>query len=101
MIPYPVLRDHSTPICHVCIITKGQDSRIWNLGRKQEARPWLLSTGGCPGPLSVARQPVYENDAASSYVSNVSAALLYLQRFEKIVLTVRTRHNLVLVHEML
>lgn len=59
----PVLRHHSSPICHVCIVSEREHARGRELGREKGLGPRLGRVAGRPRLLAVAGQAVDEDDA--------------------------------------
>jgi hypothetical protein len=59
----PVLRHHSSPVCHICIVSEREQARGRKLGREEGLGPRLGGIVGGPRLLAIAGQAVDEDDA--------------------------------------
>jgi hypothetical protein len=64
MIRDSTLRDHSTPVRHVCVVSEGKDADLRKLGREEVFRPRLVRAACGPRLVTVAGQTVDEDYTA-------------------------------------
>jgi hypothetical protein len=62
MVSNPILRDHASPVCHICIISDCEDASVGNFGRQQSLRPWSGRILCLPRLLAVSGKAVDENN---------------------------------------
>jgi hypothetical protein len=63
MIPNPTLRHHTSPVCHICIVSECQNAGVGDFGWQESLRPWSSGILGLPSLLAVPSKAVHEDNA--------------------------------------